>query len=63
MKTKPKELRMQQIIALPWDGDRGRTCSVLALSTEGKVYRYDPICDDWIPWGMQAAPPPSKSEK
>lgn len=48
-----KSLRFKQILAAQWEGDTGMTYSVLALSEDGKVYRYDPKCEGWIPWPDQ----------
>jgi hypothetical protein len=46
---------MQQVLALPWDGNTGRTYSVLGLAKDGRVYRYDLSCGGWIPWSMKVA--------
>jgi hypothetical protein len=55
LKKVGRELRMQQVLALPWDGNTGRTYSVLGLAKDGTVYRYDLSCGGWIPWSMKVA--------
>lgn len=31
------------------------TYSTFGLSNDGKVFRFDPKCDAWIPWSMKIA--------
>jgi hypothetical protein len=48
-------IRMQTIVVAPFTGATGTlTYSTLGLSTDGRVYRYDPPCQGWIPWEMVA---------
>lgn len=50
------ELTFAEIHIAPWDGANGlRSYSVIGLTKEGKVYRYDAKCDGWIPWSMTLA--------
>jgi hypothetical protein len=51
-RTSDKKVRMTQIAVAPWQGDKGMTYSILALSEDGAVYRYDAKCTGWIPWNM-----------
>lgn len=47
-----KELRMQQIVVAPWSAGGKSSYSLFGLSDTGKVYRYDPPCEGWLPNGM-----------
>lgn len=47
------DLKMTQIVACPWDGDTGRTYSIIALDKQGRVWRYDAKCAGWIAWHMK----------
>ncbi len=59
-----KQLRMKQILAAHWDGATGRTYSLIALSEDGKVYRYDAKCEGWYAWSMKDATcPPGSHHK
>ena len=49
-KQEAKTIRFKQLVIAPWEGENGMTYSTLALGEDGKVYRYDPQCEGWIPW-------------
>jgi hypothetical protein len=49
------EVRFKQIIVGQFTSDRGGGYSTLGLSEDGRVYRYDPHCEGWIPWPMKVA--------
>lgn len=46
---------MQQIIVAPWSSGKGSSYSIFGLTTEGKMFRYDRPCDNWLPCGMEIA--------
>lgn len=50
-----EELVLQQIVAAPFTSAGIQSYSVLGLSNDGKVYRYDPKCLGWVPWSMTVA--------
>ena len=50
-----KQLKFKQIISAEWEGNYGQTYSIIALSEDGRVYRYDAKCEGWIPWSMDEA--------
>ncbi len=51
-----KTVKFVQITAAQFSQDLGRlSYSVLGVSTNGRVYRYDPKCDAWIPWSNKVA--------
>lgn len=45
----------QQILIAPFTSSTGSSYSVLGLSKAGRVYRYDPKCEGWIPWSNTIA--------
>ena len=50
------DLKVKQIVVAPFQVLGGPlSYSVLALGTDGKVYRYDPKCRGWLPWSMTIA--------
>jgi|SRR5580692_4614868 hypothetical protein len=49
------EVKMQQLYIAPWGRDGDVSYSVIGLSVEGKVYRWDGKCTGWIPWNMHEA--------
>jgi len=50
------KLKAKQIVVAPFQVVGGpRTYSVLALGSDGGVYRYDPKCKGWLPWPMEIA--------
>lgn len=54
--TQTEEVRFQQCWVAPFQFPGGAlTYSTFGLSTDGKVYRFDPKCDGWIPWSMKVA--------
>jgi hypothetical protein len=46
MKPKPK-LRIRQIVAGQWNGYEGLTFSILALATDGMIYRWSRAKRGW----------------
>ena len=50
-----KTVRMVQICSAPFTTATGSSYSVLGVSTTGRVYRFDPKCDAWIPWSNKIA--------
>lgn len=54
-RKKATTVSFQQIVVAPFTTDTGSSYSVLGLSTTGRVYRYDPKCDAWIPWSNKIA--------
>ncbi len=54
-KAAAKTVKFRQITAAPFSTDTGSSYSVLGLSTGGRVYRFDPKCDAWIPWSNKVA--------
>jgi hypothetical protein len=51
----PKTVKMAQITTGMFDNGKGASYSVLGVSTGGRVYRYDPQCEAWIPWSNKVA--------
>ena len=49
------EVRLKQIQIAPFTTPTGSSYSVLGLGEDGKVYRFDPKCDAWLPWSMRIA--------
>ena len=49
------EICIKQLVVAPFDTGKGLTYSTLALSEDGKVYRYDTGCQGWYPWSMKIA--------
>lgn len=50
------KVKMVQITTGHFSGKDGSSSySVLGVSTNGRVYRYDPKCDAWIPWSNKVA--------
>lgn len=49
------ELRFTNFRTAGWHGQGGLTYSLIALSTEGILYRYDNACDGWLPYSMKKA--------
>jgi hypothetical protein len=55
-KKAPKgRVRFTQIVTAPFTTSTGSSYSVLGVSREGRVYRFDPKCDAWIPWSDKIA--------
>ncbi len=55
-KAKAKTVKMAQITTGHFsNGDGVSSYSVLGVSTGGRVYRYDPKCEAWIPWSNKVA--------
>jgi hypothetical protein len=54
-KKTAKTVKFAQIATAPFSTDTGSSYSVLGLSTGGRVYRFDPKCDAWIPWSNKVA--------
>lgn len=52
---KAKTLRMKQIMTAPWGTQGNLSYSTFGLSSDGKVYRYDPECEGWLPNAMVEA--------
>jgi len=50
-----KTIKMQQILAAPFNGTGGLTYSMFGLGRDGVVYRYDTQCEGWIPWPNKIA--------
>ncbi len=51
-----EKLVVRQLLLAPFQNVGGPlTYSVLALSEQGGVYRYDPKCRGWLPWSMDVA--------
>ncbi len=52
-----KVLQLQQIIAGPFENTKNKilSYSLVGLSIEGHVYRYDPHCQGWLALGMTEA--------
>lgn len=48
-------VKFAQITTGMFNNGSGTSYSVLGLSTGGRVYRYDPKCDAWIPWSNKIA--------
>lgn len=56
LRDESKTVKFVQIIAGQFSQDLGRlSYSVLGVSTNGRVYRFDPKCDAWIPWSNKVA--------
>jgi hypothetical protein len=55
--VKDEEVRFKQILAAQWTGATNgvQSYSMLGLSEDGRVFRYDPLCEGWIPWSMKIA--------
>ncbi len=51
----PREVRFSQILAAPFATDAGASYSLIGLTPDGRVFRYDPKCEGWIPWPMSIA--------
>lgn len=50
----PGEIKMQQICIGQFVTEEGiGSYSVIGLSKDGKVYRYDAGCSGWFPWNMK----------
>lgn len=50
------ELKAAQIIVAPFQKVGGPlSYSIIALGVDGRVYRYDPKCEGWLPWSMKVA--------
>lgn len=49
---KQVQIKVKQIVIAQWQGTNGLTYSTIALSKDGKVYRYDAGCQGWYPWSM-----------
>lgn len=48
------DLHFIEVHIAPWEGANGRrSYSVIGLTGEGRVYRYDAACDGWVPWSMR----------
>jgi hypothetical protein len=55
-KAAAKTVKFVQITTGHFSGKDGSSSySVLGVSTGGRVYRYDPQCDAWIPWSNKVA--------
>jgi hypothetical protein len=54
-KAAAKTVKFSQIATAPFTSPTGSSYSVLGLSTGGRVYRFDPKCDAWIPWSNKIA--------
>ena len=54
-KAGSKTVKFAQICTAPFSTEKGSSYSVLGLSTSGRVYRFDPKCDAWIPWSNKVA--------
>lgn len=52
---KATTVRFKQIEVARFTTREGSSYSVLGLSASGRVYRYDPKCDGWIPWSNKIA--------
>jgi hypothetical protein len=52
---KSKTVSFKQIEVAPFTNKGNSSYSVLGLSTGGRVYRYDPKCEGWIPWSNKIA--------
>jgi hypothetical protein len=51
-----KTVKFVQITTGHFSGKDGSSSySVLGVSTGGRVYRYDPQCEAWIPWSNKVA--------
>lgn len=51
-----KQLKVKQLLVAPFQAlGSSLTYSVLALSEDGAVYRYDTKCKGWLPWSMDIA--------
>jgi hypothetical protein len=60
------ELQMRQIVVGQWVNTYrgGESFSIIGLSEDGKVYRYDMSRDGWVAWNMNEIPPkPSKPKE
>jgi hypothetical protein len=51
----PKEVRFKQLLTGQFTTSSGMSYSLIGLSEDGCVYRYDPQCEGWIPWSMAIA--------
>jgi hypothetical protein len=49
------EVRFKQLLAGQFSTDGGISYSLIGLSEDGRVFRYDPKCSGWIPWPMTIA--------
>lgn len=49
------EVRFAQILAAPFATDAGASYSLVGLTHDGRVFRFDPKCQGWIPWPMAIA--------
>lgn len=59
----PEELKMVQITTGHWisTAQGNQSFSVVGLSDQGKVYRYDVGREGWVPWNMQEIEPRKKA--
>jgi hypothetical protein len=48
------EVRFVDIKVAPWDGVSGRTYSLIGLSDEGKVYRFEMGAGRWVGYNMES---------
>jgi hypothetical protein len=54
--SEKKTVKFKQITTGHFSGKDGSSSySVLGVSTGGRVYRYDPQCEAWIPWSNKVA--------
>jgi hypothetical protein len=54
-KAARQTVRLKEIVAASFTTTTGSSYSLLGLSTNGRVYRYDPKCEAWIPWSDKIA--------
>lgn len=59
------ELRMKQILVGQWVNtyQGGESFSVIGLTDDGKVYRYDMTREGWVAWSMREIPPKPRKPK
>lgn len=49
------EVRFKQLLAGQFSTADGMSYSLIGLSEDGRVFRYDPKCEGWIQWPMTVA--------
>ena len=60
-----RQIHMVQMAVAYWDGDCGKTYSLLGLSSSGEIFRYAPGQDAWVALGMEEGVknPPNRSRR
>ena len=59
------DLRMKQIAVGQWVNtyQGGESFSIIGLTKDGKVYRYDMGREGWVAWKMNEIPPKERKQK